>query len=241
MVKIGMITIGQSPRNDILSVMKRYLPSDAQVVECGALDGLDRDEILDLAPDDGDPILVTTLRDGTEVTVTHSKVVPLMKQAVDHLLKDDIQLVVVLCTGGFEELRSDRVFVVDAGSLLHFVIRSFANGVRLGVVRPSPGQVSEWSNGAHNPWGANDVVVTSASPYTGAMKRVCDWERAAQELSEKRVDLVFLTCMGMNEDMKQVFRRITKKPVVLASSVVARMVDELIGDSDQDKPLENVH
>ena len=241
MVKIGMITIGQSPRNDILSVMKRYLPSDAQVVECGALDGLDRDEILDLAPDDGDPILVTTLRDGTEVTVTHSKVVPLMKQAVDHLLKDDIQLVVVLCTGGFEELRSDRVFVVDAGSLLHFVIRSFANGIRLGIVRPSPDQVSEWSNGAHNPWGANDVVVTSASPYTDAMKRVCDWERAAQELSEKRVDLVFLTCMGMNEDMKQVFRRVTKKPVVLASSVVARMVDELLGDSDQDKPLENVH
>ena len=75
MVKIGMITIGQSPRNDILSVMKRYLPSDAQVVECGALDGLDRDEILDLAPDDeevGTYSFTVTIEDSSSATADNT-------------------------------------------------------------------------------------------------------------------------------------------------------------------------
>jgi hypothetical protein len=35
--------------------------------------------------------------------------------------------------------------------------------------------------------------------------------------------------MGMDEDVKRIVRQETGKPVILTSSVVARMVDELIG------------
>jgi hypothetical protein len=35
--------------------------------------------------------------------------------------------------------------------------------------------------------------------------------------------------MGMDEEMKRIVRQETGKPVILASSVVARMVDELLG------------
>ena len=34
---------------------------------------------------------------------------------------------------------------------------------------------------------------------------------------------------GVEEEMKEIVQRVTRKPVVLASSVVARITDELIG------------
>lgn len=232
MRKVGMITIGQSPRDDIVSVMRRYLPSDVEVLERGALDGLDAEAVTSMRPKKGEPTLVTTMRDGTEVTVTHAKVVPLMKRGVEELADKGAGVVVILCTGGFEELRSDGVTLVDAGSLLQGVIGSLAKGGRLGVVQPSADQVTEWGAGAKDRWGALDVVITSASPYAAPEVRVGEWERAAEELKESGVDMVFLNCMGMDESMKQVVRRVTQKPVVLASSVVARMVDELMGPEE---------
>ena len=40
MKKIGMLTIGQSPRNDILPGLKEILGKNVEIVEAGALDGL---------------------------------------------------------------------------------------------------------------------------------------------------------------------------------------------------------
>jgi protein AroM len=52
---------------------------------------------------------------------------------------------------------------------------------------------------------------------------------AAGELKASDVDLVYLDCMGMDEEVKRIVRQETGKPVILASAVVARMVDELLG------------
>ena len=75
--KIGCVTIGQSPRDDILAVMRKYIKADVEIIERGALDGLDQDSVLHLRPDPGQPTLVSRMRDGTEVTLTHEKILPL--------------------------------------------------------------------------------------------------------------------------------------------------------------------
>ena len=38
MRKIGMITVGQSPREDILRVMQGHLPQEVEVLQRGALE-----------------------------------------------------------------------------------------------------------------------------------------------------------------------------------------------------------
>ena len=229
MRKIGMLTIGQSPRDDIMSVMGRYLPTDVEVIQRGALDGLELPEVDELGPRAGERPLVSTMRDGTEVTLTHRSVVPLMQEGVDALADQGAESIVILCTGGFGELRSDRATLVDAGSLIRGVVTSLAKNARLGVIQPSAGQVPKTTAEAAEIWGGLDVVMTSASPYAGPEASARDWDHAAEELREENVDLVLLNCMGMDESMKQVVRRVTQKPVMLASAVVARMVDELLG------------
>ena len=45
MKKIGMLTIGQSPRDDILPGLKEIFGKNVEIVEAGALDGLTLEEV----------------------------------------------------------------------------------------------------------------------------------------------------------------------------------------------------
>jgi protein AroM len=232
MSKIGMMTIGQSPREDIVSVMRSHFTHEVDILQRGALDALDLSSVAELRPQEGQSTLVTRMRDGTEVKVTHEKILPLMQKGIDALIEEGVELVVLLCTGGFPELKAERM-VLHPGKLLHGVITALADGAKLGVVMPSASQVPLAEERREERWGGWDVVFTSASPYAELEIRVREWERAANGLKDKGVDLVYLGCMGMDEEMKKIVQRVTRKPVILASSVVARIVDELIGSGVQ--------
>lgn len=51
--RVGMITVGQSPRDDIVPNMSQVLGANIEVFENGALDGLSMEEIRSLAPKGG--------------------------------------------------------------------------------------------------------------------------------------------------------------------------------------------
>ena len=66
---LGLVTIGQSPRNDVLPQMLPHLPADIAIRQAGALDGLANNAIAKLVPGLDDYVLHTRLRDGRAVTV----------------------------------------------------------------------------------------------------------------------------------------------------------------------------
>ena len=45
MLKIGAITIGQSPRTDLIPEMEEIFYDDVEIIQMGGLDGLTREEI----------------------------------------------------------------------------------------------------------------------------------------------------------------------------------------------------
>ncbi len=49
--KIGIITIGQSPRTDVLPEMSAFFPEGVEVLEQGALDGLTPQQVRAFAPE----------------------------------------------------------------------------------------------------------------------------------------------------------------------------------------------
>ena len=53
MKKIGMITIGQSPRVDIVPEIKEILGEEIEVLEAGALDGLSLEQVRGFYPGKG--------------------------------------------------------------------------------------------------------------------------------------------------------------------------------------------
>ena len=232
MRKIGLITIGQSPREDLVSLMRSYLTQEVDILQRGALDGLDLSMVAQLQPEAGQPALVTRMRDGSEVEVSHEKILPLMQKEVEALVEEGVELIVLLCTGEFAGLQAERM-ILHPGKLLHGVITALANGARLGVVVPSASQIPLTEEKRKERWGGSDIVATSVSPYAEAEIKVREWKRAAGVLKEREADLVYLDCMGMDEEMKRIVQQVTHKPVILACSVVARMVDELIGPGER--------
>jgi AroM protein len=56
---VGVVTIGQSPRTDVVPDITRPLPPGTQVIERGALDRVGPAELAGLAPVCGEDLLVT--------------------------------------------------------------------------------------------------------------------------------------------------------------------------------------
>src|SRR5262245_22931927 len=98
MTTIGLITVGQSPRSDVVPDMAAILGGDVEIVEAGALDGLTRPEMAALAPEGDDEIIVTRLFDGSSVFVVKTKMIPRIEARIAALEARGTALNVLLCT-----------------------------------------------------------------------------------------------------------------------------------------------
>ncbi len=223
---LGAVTIGQSPREDVLVEMQGLL-SEVPVLQCGALDGVSPAELLELAPRPGDPVLVSRLRDGTEVRLAESKILRRLAHILPRLahcirsLEPRVGLILVLCTGDLRGLSSVRPLLL-AGSLLKPLVGGLGPR-RLGVLTPAAeqraAQQERWRDVA-----LDQVVVEAASPYG----RQGELEEAASRLAAASVDLVVMDCIGYTRAMKAVVRDAVECPVVLAVTALARVTAELL-------------
>ena len=225
MATIGFATIAESPRDDVVPGMMPYFPEGTGAVERGCLDGLDPDQIAALGPDEGEVGIVARLKSGGSTLLSHKKILPRMQRCVDELVRDDgADLVVILCGADWMTINSDRL-VINPGRVFPGVISSLAIGRRLGIIKPSAGQI-EQERARYAALGI-DAIVTSASPYAGD-ERIALAEEAARELKRAGCDLVWMTCIGMDGAMRDAVAEIVDRPVVLAQSILARVVAELV-------------
>jgi protein AroM len=224
MNRIGMATIGQSPRDDLVPHMQELFRQPVEIVQIGALDDLTTAQIAAYGPDADEVGIVARLRDGSSVLLSHAKIMPRMQSIVDDMNVQGCRFVVILCGADWKDIRSDCL-VVNPGRLFPALITALAGGRRLGVIKPSAGQVE--SERARYAGLGIEAIVTSASPYTGAA-RLDAVRTAAQTLHAANVDLVWMTCVGMDDAMRRIVETETGKPVILARTILARVVDELL-------------
>ena len=217
--KVGFVTIGQSPRTDILEDLKPLLGS-LEILERGALDGLSPNELQALAPLPGEASYVSRLLDGSQVSLSQEKIPPLLQKAVGSVVRSGAEMVVVLCTGSFPTLQCP-VPLLFPGRLL----RGFVKGVlppegTLGVVVP----LSEQAATVRESWNpiTPHVHTASLSPYLDLAAEV----EGCQTL--EGCDLTVMDCLGYALRHKEMLKRLVNTPVVLARTVVARAVQELI-------------
>jgi protein AroM len=221
--RIGAITIGQSPREDVVPEMREILGPGVEVVEGGALDGLSGEEVAQLAPRDGDYVLVTRLRDGTSVQVAEQRILPRMQDQIERLVAEGVEAIALLCTGEFPPFRSSRLLVEPQVVLQHFVA-AVAHGKRVGAVVPAPDQIDQGMLRWKSAGGDGDVCVVAGSPY----EDIAGLERAVEELKDWGAELVVLDCIGFTGAMKARAATIAGVPIVLPRTVLARTLAELL-------------
>ena len=103
MTKIGAITVGQSPRVDVIPEMEPILGDSFEILQMGGLDGLSKEEIAAFKPRENDHILVSRLTDGSSVTFGESHILPRLQDCIHKLEENGASLILFLCTGEFPE------------------------------------------------------------------------------------------------------------------------------------------
>lgn len=237
-VRLGMITIGQAPRVDVVPEMAELLGPAVEIVERGALDSLGPSEIEALTPGPDDEILVTRLVDGDSVFVGKRQITPRVQWKIEELEAEGVAMSVLLCTGTFHGLRASRP-LVEPDKILLGVLRGLSFKGRLGVLAPSarhvPQTEARWRSYGFDP------VVAPLSPYDPAERPTVTGATspggaqsgavaaAARALKADGTGLVLLDCIGFRRQTRQELQAALGVPVIVANLLVARVVAELLG------------
>jgi protein AroM len=219
--RLGFVTIGQSPRDDILPGMLPHLPPDVELLQAGALDGIQPDQLAAMAPMPGDYVLTTRLADGRAVTVARQRVLPRLQAAVNSVTDRGAEVVAILCTGTFSDLTS-RSLLVEPERVFHAFCAGVAGSGHLGAIIPLPAQVPQAVARWHDA-GVRATVI-AASPYEETTSLVS----AAHKLKDAGVTAVAMDCFGFTEEMRGLVKGVTGTPVILANTYLARVLAELV-------------
>lgn len=223
--RITFLTIGQTPRSDLVPDLVASLPRDVDVAEIGALDGLDDEAIAGLEPGEDDRALVTRLRDGRQAVIGKQWVTARLRV----LLADapDATATVLLCTGDFPELVPEREagrgsghlgLFLDAQHLVDHGVEALCHGARtLGLLVPLARQ-----EGEHHlePREGRSLKTAHASPYDDQ----ADFEAAGHALAD--CDVIVMHCMGYTDAQRAAVAG-SGRPVLLARRLVAAGIGQL--------------
>ncbi|AOT71966.1 AroM family protein [Geosporobacter ferrireducens] len=220
--KLGAITIGQSPRVDVIPEMAAFLGNNVEVIEAGALDGLTYEEILEFKPEEDDYVLVSKLKDGRSVKFAEKYILPRLQECIDRLEREGADVILFICTGVFPDIFRSQKPILYPQKILHGITPQLVYKGKLAVITPDKDQVRQ----SHEKWSQTgaEVIVVPASPYT----KEDELSGAILELRDKDIDIIAMDCIGYNQSMKKRVSEGTGKPVVLARTIVARVLGEIL-------------
>lgn len=223
-VKIGTVTIGQSPRTDIMEEIIPFLGERFEIIEKGALDGMSKEFIAEnISPKLDYPvgdIQVSRLASGDEVTIDKNKMMPYLYKKIEELNEEQVDLIVLLCNDPFPEIKS-AVQVIRPESLIHNIAVNLTSSKKVGIVMPNESQL-ERAKALLATYGL-DATVVAVSPYQEANHM----ESSLEPLLDEEIDLIILECLGNGFDFKNRVIQFTGKKVILVREMLFSIVKNL--------------
>ncbi|WP_041082147.1 AroM family protein [Thermotoga profunda] len=196
------ITIGESPRNDVIPELMKIIGKDFAYREIGLIDNVEPSIYAPMGPDD---LLVSRKNDGTISYISHKWVCKKLSKMVFD------EPTVLLCTAKFD---NDRLI------LPYKVINSFFQALpkvqNATVIVPQKDQCKD----AMKRWNeiAQKVNCIAFSPYT---EDHLDFDLTDQQL-------IYLDCIGYTLEHEKFFRRYTKGIVLSARRILGNYLRTLL-------------
>ncbi|WP_459176717.1 AroM family protein [Ewingella americana] len=223
MTSFATLTIGQAPRSDIMPLLMEYLPEES-VTHIGLLDAMTAEEIeLRYSPEEGEPVLVSRLLDGTQIALGSRSVEQGLQEKIDWLEALGCETILLLCTGVFESLRAQNAMLLEPDRIIPPLIRAIVGTHQVGIVVPIESQIAEqaikWSKLPKAP------CFAVASPYLADEAKLT---AAALSLEEQGAQVVVLDCIGYHRQHSDLLQSKLGIPVLLSNVLVAKLAAELI-------------
>jgi protein AroM len=218
---LGIVTIGQAPRDDIVELFAAQAPAGTKVILRGALDGLSDAEVDALPPQSGADTLYTRLRGGRDVKISKQAVIDRSPAALARLRADGCDAIVYACTGEFPPMEG------DAGVLFPSrVLSGLAEGLlprgRLGLLVP----FAEQGEKLKAKWvrAGVEVIVEALVPSADPLET----KAVADRLAAAKPDLIALDCMSYTPATKAAVKERVPAPTLLAITATGRVLRELL-------------
>jgi protein AroM len=218
---LGIITIGQAPRDDIAALFAQHAPTGTKVVLRGALDGLSDAEVDKLQPESGGDTLYTRLRGGRDVKISKKAVIARSPKAIARLRDDGCDAIVYACTGEFPPIAGDEGILFPSR-----VLNGLATGLlpqgRLGLLIPLAEQAEKLAAKWARP--GLEIVAEALAPSADAKEA----NAAAERLAARKPDLVAMDCMSYTPITKEQVKPALGVPTLLAITATGRVLREML-------------
>ena len=216
-----MITIGQSPRPDVISEIFSKCKQKFEHIERGVLDPFTYEEVIaKFSPNENSFTLVTKMKDGRQIRVCRDKIHSLIQSCITELEQNGCDAIILLCTGTFPNFQHS-VPLFKPCTLLRSITSELIENGPIGVIVSEQSQIErckdQWINRKIQ------TVIVAASPYGD----LSDIEKASQFLVDANVSIIILDSIGFSQEMKQHVRKITGRPVLCSRTMVGRILEDL--------------
>ena len=216
--RVAFVTLGQSPRPDLVPDILSRMDVPVEPTEIGLLDDLDTRELAKARPGPDEPAFLSRLRDGRQVELSVGWTRERCRRVYDRIGSTRPDLVVMMsasCGTGFRHcsatLESDRV-VVQA-------IEAFSRAdLGLGVIVPLPGLLNDLQP-IGGPWKKARVQAARHGDRNAL-------RRAARELAE--CDIVVLHSLGYSDADREAVAGVIEAPVILNRHLVANAIRDAL-------------
>jgi DNA-binding NarL/FixJ family response regulator len=212
------VSVGQSPRSDLIGEMLASLDIPLEAIELGALDGLSPREIDALKVRPGETSIITRLADNSEIVVSKPRIGERMASLVAGFQPNEYDLVVILSTGLFRDFESTCLTVNAQRAIESAVISLAAQGSSVGLIQPLARQI-------------NELDIPALQPYRVTASHAADGDReslarALFDLAE--CEIIVLNSVSFSEADREMASKVTGKPVVLARRIIASAIRLLL-------------
>ncbi|MFP3919084.1 AroM family protein [Lysinibacillus telephonicus] len=211
---IGLITLGTSPRLDLLSYFEEHCRGDKFIL-VGALDGLSNDSIKNLTVHEGKYPL--SVRIGTQSEVIDIEVLkPFIEKQINHLHELGCKRAVLLCSGEFDFFFKSQIPIIRPSFLLEGTVKANQNNKNILVVSPIKEQIAanekKWRSYGFNP------IVIAIPPTDFSCKQI------KNALPNDYVSQIVLDCISYTREHRLLVEKQTNwntwTPIELVGAIL---------------------
>jgi len=202
--RIGALTIGQSPRPDLVSPLVQLMP-DCEIIQAGALDGLTPEELPDIS--EAAYPLVTQMQNGAVVKVDESYIAPKLQQAQNRLDAKGVAATLLLCAGTFANLHGTQPVYKPFN--IGCSVLSALNMKSIGLIAP----VLEQEAPIRQRWESIRWELTVWTADLGTQDRAFH-RQLILRINESELDCIVLDYVGHPLEQVVQLRRSIDKPVI---------------------------